>query len=88
MYIEVRRSFTRELNRIRDDSLRARVQDKINEIEAANSLSDVAGVESVRLARRGYRIRIGSYRMGIFVRGDRVTLARFQHRREIYRNFP
>lgn len=88
MYIEVRRSFTRELDRIRDDSLRARVQDKINEIEAANSLSDVTGVESVRLARRGYRIRIGSYRMGIFVRGDRVTLVRFQHRSDIYRNFP
>ena len=88
MYIEVRRSFTHDLNRIRDDSLRARVQDKISEMEAANSLSDVTGVESVRLARRGYRIRIGRYRMGIFVRGDQVTLVRFQHRSEIYRNFP
>ena len=88
MYIEVRRSFTRDLDRIRDDSLRARVQDKINDIEAAKSLSDVTGVESVKLARRGYRIRIRSYRMGIFVRGGQVTLVRFQHRSDIYHNFP
>ena len=88
MYIEVRRSFTRELNRVCDDSLRARVQDKINKIEAANSLSKVTWAKSVGLDRRAYRIRVGTYWMGIFVRGDRVTLVRFQHRRETYRNFP
>ena len=35
-----------------------------------------------------YRIRVGSYRIGVEVEDDVVILLRFGHRSEIYRRFP
>jgi mRNA interferase RelE/StbE len=35
-----------------------------------------------------FRLRVGSYRLGLFVEGDQVELVRCLHRREIYRFFP
>ncbi|MBP1468695.1 type II toxin-antitoxin system RelE/ParE family toxin [Candidatus Chloroploca sp. M-50] len=35
-----------------------------------------------------YRIRIGDYRLGLFVEDDTITVVRFLHRRDIYRYFP
>lgn len=35
-----------------------------------------------------YRIRIGNYRVGIEVSGERVEIMRVLHRREFYRYFP
>ena len=89
MNIEVRSSFERDVARIRGDApLKARIRAKINEIEAANSPSSISGIERVQSARGSYRVRIRSYRMGVFIRGDTMILVRFLHRRDIYRNFP
>ncbi|MGH2412635.1 MAG: type II toxin-antitoxin system RelE family toxin, partial [Microcystaceae cyanobacterium] len=35
-----------------------------------------------------YRIRLGDYRIGLFIEGKTVTFARVLHRKEIYRYFP
>lgn len=35
-----------------------------------------------------YRIRIGDYRIGIFVEGKTVEFARVVHRKDIYQQFP
>ncbi|WP_374754821.1 type II toxin-antitoxin system RelE family toxin [Dyadobacter psychrophilus] len=35
-----------------------------------------------------YRIRIGDYRVGIFVENNIVELARIAHRKDIYKVFP
>lgn len=35
-----------------------------------------------------YRLRIGDYRLGFYWEGEKLTLARVLHRKEIYRFFP
>ncbi len=35
-----------------------------------------------------YRIRIGDYRVGLFIVQETITFARVLHRKEIYRYFP
>jgi mRNA interferase RelE/StbE len=35
-----------------------------------------------------YRIKIGDYRIGIFVESKVVEMARFEHRKDIYKVFP
>ena len=35
-----------------------------------------------------YRIRVGSYRIGVFITATTLTFSRVLHRREIYRYFP
>jgi mRNA interferase RelE/StbE len=35
-----------------------------------------------------YRIRLGDFRVGLFLDNDVVTLARILHRKDIYKLFP
>ncbi len=40
------------------------------------------------LSKFAYRIKIGDYRIGIFVESKVVEMARFVHRKDIYKVFP
>ncbi len=90
MELETTPAFTRGLRRLRDAALRRRVDSVITEIEAATSLTEIAGVRRVVASASGlcYRIRMGQYRLGLAIVGDTVVLVRFLHRSEIYRYFP
>ena len=81
-------AFNRDLRRIRNSDLQRRIVRKIQELEAADSISEVAGVRPMTGSERHYRIRIGDYRLGLEVVGDVAVLLRFGHRREFYRHFP
>jgi len=82
-----KRSFIKDI-RSADRILRRRVQRVIEEVETANSLYEVKNVKKMAGDGTYYRIRVGDYRLGIFVRDDAVTFVRFVHRKDIYRYFP
>ena len=88
MQIEYDGRFTRDLRRVRNQQIFARVQRKIEELKAVSSLGDVTGVEKLRSSRNFYRIRIGVYRLGLELEVNKVKLVRFRHRREFYRSYP
>ncbi len=88
MKVEFKQSFARDLRRIKDKGLLNRVKETIEELEQAQSLSEVQEVRKLRGEDHYYRIRIGDYRLGIIVEGEVVTLVKFLHRRDIYRYFP
>ena len=83
-----RRSFVRDLEAIRDRSILSRVRQVIESVEAAGGLRDVPAVRGIRSETGFYRIRVGDYRIGLFVKGDEVEFVRCLHRRDIYRYFP
>ena len=80
--------FIRDLRQIRDRELQRRIARKIQELEEADSITEVSGIRAMRGWENHYQVRIGDYRMGIAVDGKVVTLLRFLHRRDIYRYFP
>ncbi len=81
-------TFARDLKKIKDETLLARVAWVIGELEAAESLADINQLKKLAGYRHAYRIRIGDYRLGIYVSGDTVEFVRFLHRKEVYRYFP
>ena len=83
-----RRRFLRDLKKVRAESVRVRARSAIEAVEAADSLADVPGLRKLSGADRFYRIRIGDYRIGLFVDGDTVEFVRLLHRRDMYRYFP
>jgi mRNA interferase RelE/StbE len=83
-----RKSFERDLKKIKDRWVLEQVKRAIEEAEAATSLQAISGVRRLSDARSLYRIRIGEYRIGIAVEGSDVEFVRCLHRREIYRYFP
>ncbi|MBA2593041.1 MAG: type II toxin-antitoxin system RelE/ParE family toxin [Pseudomonadota bacterium] len=83
-----RKSFERDLKKIKDRWVLEQVKRAIEEAEGATSLKGVSGVKRLSDAGSFYRIRIGEYRIGIAVERSEVEFVRCLHRREIYRYFP
>jgi len=83
-----RRSFAKDLKKIRRKALRQEVQAVIEQIEQSTTLHDLPNVKHLTSEGPYYRIRIGDYRLGLLVEDDTVTIVRFLHRRDVYRYFP
>lgn len=81
-----RTSFVRDVRKIRDRDVLARVRRAVESVEDAADLRAVPDLKKLSGASGFYRIRVGDYRIGIAVEGDAV--ARVLHRRDVYRSFP
>ena len=86
MKVEYRRSFEKDLSKIRDRSLLERIREIIEEVENAESLAAVSNIKKLKSEGNYYRIRVGDYRIGIANR-ETVVFIRFLHRKEIYKYF-
>lgn len=82
------RSFQKDFRVIRDKKLLERLSKVIDEIEQATAIEDVGNVATMSGAADAFRIRVGDYRLGCYLVDGKLVLARFLHRKEIYRYFP
>ena len=83
-----RRSFSQDLKNIKNKTLLKRIQRVIEKAEAAEQLTDISNLKKMSGADHFYRVRVGDYRIGVFVENDIVEFVRCLHRRELYRFFP
>ncbi len=83
-----RRSFARDLKKIKNQSILERVKRAIEEVEVAANLQEISNLARMSGAGGFYRIRIGEYRIGIAVQESQIEFVRCLPRREIYRYFP
>ncbi|MBX2973954.1 MAG: plasmid stabilization protein [Flavobacteriales bacterium] len=88
MRLDPLRSFSRDIDAIPDAKLRQRLKLVLLAIEAAGNIQQVPHVKKMKGHSKAFRIRVGDFRLGVFVEGDTVQLVRFLHRREVYRWFP
>ncbi len=83
-----RKSFARDLKKIKDHDLLDRVRQVVEKAEAAADLSGVGDLTKMSGTRDCYRIRIGEYRIGVVAAGDTIEFVRCLSRRDLYRYFP
>ena len=88
MKTDFRKSFTRDLKRLKDGTLNKRVAEVIEQIEQAEELLDVTSLKKLKGGGEYYRIRIGNYRVGLKLENNTIVFVRFLHRKDIYRYFP
>ena len=88
MTVEPSRQFSRDVRGLGSAQIRRRLNQVIQELIGAASITEVSGVRRLRAEGQHYRIRIGDYRLGITVDGETAVLRRFLPRGEIYRYFP
>jgi mRNA interferase RelE/StbE len=86
--VAFRRSFERDLKRIKDRQVLARIGEAIREVEAAERPEEIRHLESLSGFAGCYRIRVGSYRIGVVLEGSEVEFVRCLDRRDLYRYFP
>jgi len=83
-----KRSFVKDLRRVRDKGLEARIKTAIELVEQAQNLQEIQDIKKLRSGDRYYRIRIADYRVGLVLEGDTVIFVRFLHRKDVYKYFP
>ncbi|MBE9013555.1 type II toxin-antitoxin system RelE/ParE family toxin [Pseudanabaenaceae cyanobacterium LEGE 13415] len=88
MKVEFRKSFEKDLRKIRDENLLVRIRTILEEVENAENLSQIINVKKLQADGNYYRIRIGDYRIGFTDDQDGITFVRVLHRKEIYHYFP
>jgi mRNA interferase RelE/StbE len=88
MQVEFRPLFVRDLRAFKDRKLRQRIEAIIMEVEAANSLAELRNIKVIQGSPNFYRLKVGDYRLGIYLQEDVVAFVRVLHRKEIYRYFP
>jgi mRNA interferase RelE/StbE len=82
-------SFIRDLKALKKTQIYTTIkQIAFAEIPACPSIEQISNLKKLKGSAQAYRIRVGDYRIGVFIVEDTVTFARVQHRRDLYRYFP
>jgi len=88
MHVEFLEAFEKDIDSISTQGMRCKILKMIERVELSSSLSDIPHVKKLSGFKSAYRIRLGDYRIGIFVAGTTIQFARILHRKDIYRVFP
>jgi mRNA interferase RelE/StbE len=88
MKIEYSDRFSKDIDKITEKSLMRSIDETITKIKLAKGIHELSNIKKMKGHESAYRIRIGDYRIGIFVKEDTVIFVRVLHRKDIYRVFP
>jgi mRNA interferase RelE/StbE len=82
------KSFSKDLQKITDATLKKEVIQIIVDFEEAENLIEFSNIKKMRGYSEAYRLRVGKYRLGFYYDGEVLTLGRFAKRDDIYKLFP
>lgn len=80
--------FIRDIDKLSVQSVRTEVIKAIKNVEESSSPAGIRGLKKLSGCKNAFRIKIGDYRIGIFIEKDIVEFARVVHRKDIYKVFP
>jgi mRNA interferase RelE/StbE len=86
MKILVDKSFERDSKRL-PVQVHKQLKEIIQRLSVVTSLHEVS-LSKMEGAKNAYRIRLGNYRIGIYLEGDQIVLSRVLDRKDIYKYFP
>jgi mRNA interferase RelE/StbE len=84
----IKDTFIKDIKNINDEKLKLKLSKIIKEIEDCEHIFLIENVKKINGHNDYYRIKVGSFRIGIHYDKKVLTLVRFLHRKEIYRYFP
>ncbi len=88
MQIKFKKSFLKQLVKLPKD-VREKIETFVfEELPAFDAISDSGRIERMQGYERFYKIRFGSYRVGLMTVDKEIIVQIVMHRKEIYRFFP
>ena len=89
MNIEFTKRFQKEFRQhAKIDSLANMVNIAIENVLNAKTVSEIKNLKKLTGYKDYYRIRIGSYRIGVKIVNNTIIFSVFEHRKDIYKRFP
>lgn len=80
--------FSKDLDKLKDKKARQIIKKAIRKAEDAKSPDKITGLKHLRAETGAYRLRAGNYRIGLYIEGDTIEMARVAYRKDIYKIFP
>ncbi len=88
MKVEFKKSFLKDLKKLKSKSLRDSVYNSIIQVETAKDIQEIRNLKKLVGFESHYRIRVGDYRIGIFHQNEVIIFVVFEHRKDVYKKFP
>lgn len=90
MEIAFKKSFLKSIKKLKDKSLKDDIFNAISSAEDADTLDEIPNIKKLTGYSVYYRIRIGDYRIGLkWVDSEKILyFVTFDHRKDVYKNFP
>jgi mRNA interferase RelE/StbE len=88
MKLAFTKKFLKQVEKVQSEKLREQLLNVINQAENAISISDIDNIKKLSGYKFYYRIRVGDYRIGLYLNKDVLEFAASDHRKDIYRYFP
>ena len=88
MKVKYRKKFLKELSQIPSQQRVKMERFVFKELPQAESIHKLGAIEQMKGYPLCFKIRFGSYRIGLKIEGDAIILEKALHRKDIYRHFP
>jgi len=88
MEVQFTKIFSKQIDEIRDKTLLSKLSSVVKAIMAAETSKNISNIKKLKGHSDAFRIKIGDYRVGLFIENNEVTFAYFSHRKDIYNRFP
>jgi mRNA interferase RelE/StbE len=88
MKVEFLKKFSKDLDNLKQKHVKLDLMHLIESMEGVDGLEKIPNTKKLKGHKAAYRTRIGDYRLGFFFENSTITLARFLHRKDIYKIFP
>ena len=88
MKVEFLKKFSKDLDAIGSKSVKSNLLKVLELMESVSLLDEIPNTKKLKGHKSAYRVRVGDYRLGIFFENATILVARFVHRKDIYKNFP
>ncbi len=88
MKVDFKKTFLKELEKLKNKSLKNSIYNSIIQVELAESILEIKNIKKLAGFEMYYRLRVGDYRIGLKLENDTVNFVIFEHRKDIYKTFP
>lgn len=88
MKVEYLKKFSKDIDDLKLKSVKQSLLRLIEVMESVENLEKLPNTKKLKGHKAAYRTRIGDYRLGFFFENSVILLARFVHRKDIYKIFP
>lgn len=88
MIVHFEKSFLKDIKKLNDTTIASKLKTIIKNFEEIDSMNNLQNIKKLKGHSLYYRLKIGNYRLGFKVEGNKIEIIRFLHRKDIYRLFP
>ena len=88
MKIFYTKTFARDLKKIKEKRILDKISELKNETEKIKTIDEIKHIKKIKGLKNAYRIRLGNYRIGVFIEKNYIEFHRIKLRKDIYKIFP